>query len=195
MMSCINRRFLRSAWVIIFSVIFMLTMFVMPAPLQAQADSVEAGLVENGALDGVKVRFRPAGSHKPLAINQDGSGSQNVAHLYYNGHSSQFCLVKADDSSYYIYFYQDYKNKDYKKSGDCVLDVERTKNDESYMKEGQVIHVTGFSNSGNATNKRWKLIRQEDGTYYVQNVRSGLYWSLEDLSKPKVNMAPKKRTL
>ncbi len=172
---------------ILLSVMLAMTMFVIPAPVQVHAESISSGLVQNGVLDGVKVRFRPAGSHKPISINQDGTGSQNVAHLYYNGHSSQFCLKKADNESYYVYFYQDYKNKDYKKSGDCVLDVERTKNDESYMKEGQVIHVTGFSSSDSAKNKRWKLIRQDDGTYYIQNVRSGLYWSLEDLSKPKTN--------
>ena len=187
MMSCINRRFLRSAWVIIFSVIFMLTMFVMPAPLQAQADTVSPGLVEGGVLDGMKVRFRPEGSYAPLAINQDGTGTQNVAHLFYNGKSSQFYLKKADNDSYYIYFYQHYWDTAYKNTGDCVLDVERTKNDESYMKEGQVIHVTEFSSSDSARNKRWKLIRQNDGTYYIQNDRSGLYWSLKDLTKPKAN--------
>ena len=181
------RGFLRSTLGILFSVMLVLTMFVIPAPIQAQADSDEPGLVKNGALDGVKVRFRPAGSYAPLAINQDGTGSQNVAHLYYNGRSSQFYLKKADNESYYIYFYQHYWDTAYKNTGDCVLDVERTKNDDSYMKGGQVIHVTEFSSSESATNKRWKLIRQNDGTYYIQNVRSGLYWSLKNLDEPKSN--------
>ena len=156
----IKGRALNSAWVIIFSAVLMLTMFVIPAPLQAQADTVSPGLVEGGVLDGMKVRFRPEGSYAPLAINQDGTGTQNVAHLFYNGKSSQFYLKKADNDSYYIYFYQHYWDTAYKNTGDCVLDVERTKNDESYMKEGQVIHVTEFSSSDSARNKRWKLIRQ-----------------------------------
>ena len=152
---------------------------------QASEDGPQVGVAVPGdVLNGVKIRFRPADSHKPVSINDDGHGTQNVAHLYYNGKSSQFQLQKASDNSYYFYFYQHFKNAEPKTDGDCVLDVERTKNDESYLKEGQVIHITG---KGTATNKQWKLIPQEDGSYYIQNVRSGLYMSLEDLSKPKEN--------
>lgn len=172
---------------ILMSLLMVFTMMPMIAGTVFAETDTDTGTVLSGdTLDGVKVRFRPAGSHKPLSINDDGNGSQNCVHLYYNGKSSQFYLQKADDDSYYIYFYKYYTNAEPKMSGECRLDVERSGGtDDSYYREGQGIHVV----SGNATakNKRWKLIRQEDGTYYIQNKRSQLYWSLKDLSKPKTN--------
>ena len=154
------------------------------APASAQTDN--GTVVTGDTLNGIKVRFRPAGSHKPLSINQDGDGSQNCVHLYYNGKSSHFYLQKADDDSYYINFYKYYTDAKPKTSGDCRLDVERSGGtDDSYYREGQVIHVV--SGSSEAMNKRWQLIQQDDGTYYIRNKRSQLYWSLDDLSKPKTN--------
>jgi len=144
----------------------------------ADTDGTTTGLVKDGALDGLKVRIRPTGSFKPLSINEDGSGSQNCVHLYYQGKSSQFYLKKADTDSYYINFYEHYYDATPKTTGDCRLDLE---DDGGYDKEGQIIHVV----SGNSTaeNKRWQFIRQDDGSYYIRNKKTKKYWTLKDLDE------------
>ena len=144
----------------------------------ASADTVSGTLLDEGELHGLKVRIRPTGSFKPLAVNDDGNGSQNCVHLYYQGKSSQFYLKKADTDSYYINFYQHYYDATPKTTGDCRLDLE---DDGGYDKEGQIIHVV----SGNSTaeNKRWQFIRQDDGSYYIRNKKTKKYWTLKDLDK------------
>jgi len=154
--------------------------------LAAASEAPVTGIVPGSTLDGVKVRFRPAGSHKPVSVEDNGDGSQEDLLLYYLGESTHFRLERADDDSYKIRFYSDFADQDVKRKGAQVLDVERNDNDNStYYREDQNIHMV--SGDGDALNKRWRLIRQEDGTYYIQNKLSGLYWSLEDLDSPREN--------
>ncbi|MBE6465493.1 hypothetical protein [Denitrobacterium detoxificans] len=153
--------------------------------LQA-ADDTTGQIVPGDDLDGVKVRFRPAGSYKPVSVEDNGDGDQKDLLLYYLGESTHFRLEKADDDSYKIRFFNDFGNQDVQRKKAQVLDVERNNNDNStYYREGQNIHMV--SGDSNALNKRWRLIQQSDGTYYIQNKLSGLYWSLEDLDKPRSN--------
>lgn len=167
-----------AAWMIL-TVLFAALPQTAPT---AAAAADEGSLVDGTTLNGAKVRIRPTGSHKPLAVNEDGSGKQNCVHLYYQGKSSQFYLEQADEDSYYIYFYEHYYDANPKRSGDCRLDLE---DKDGYGKEGQVIHVV----SGNATamNKRWQFIRQNDGSFYIRNKLTQKYWSLDDVSQPKTN--------
>lgn len=139
-------------------------------------------VVDGNRLDGVTVRFRPHGSHKPLAIKHNGADTQNCAHLYYLGRSSRFYLESADEDSYYIYFYEDFNQAKHKNSGDCRLDID---DDGGYDREGNVVHVA--EGNKDAMSKRWQIVSAGDGTYYIRNKRSGQYWSLDDLSKPKTN--------
>ncbi|MBR0485620.1 MAG: phosphatidylinositol-specific phospholipase C domain-containing protein [Oscillospiraceae bacterium] len=127
-------------------------------------------------LNDVTVRIRPAGSYSALAINQNGAGIQNAVHMFQIGDSSRFYLKKADDGSYYIYFYNSAYANSYVSSGYCMFDVV---SDNSHKKDGGVIHVV---KQGTQDYKRWQFIRQEDGTYYIQNKYSGMYWSLDTVS-------------
>lgn len=124
-------------------------------------------------LDKVTVSFHPAGQHSGLCIRDNGGGAgQNVVHLFNLGDSFRFWLTKADDDSYYIDFFGG--ADDYTPSNKR-LDLS-DKN--GYGNVGNVVHVV----MGNKTdmNKRWRFYRNEDGTYYIQNKKSGLYWDLEN---------------
>ena len=155
----------------------------IPAPGLQDVFAEERGAALSGhALDGLKVRIRPADSYAPLSINKDGYETQNCVHIFNQGRSSQFYLEKADDDSYVIYFYTHYRDAAPKTSGDCRLDIDNGGSSSEYYKEGQVIHVV--SGNEDAMNKRWQFIPQEDGTYYIRNKLSEQYWSLNDLDKP-----------
>ena len=155
----------------------------IPAPGVQDVFAEESGAALSGyALDGLKVRIRPADSYAPLSINKDGYETQNCVHIFNQGRSSQFYLEKADDDSYVIYFYTHYRDATPKTSGDCRLDIDNGGSSSGYYKEGQVIHVV--SGNEDAMNKRWQFIPQEDGTYYIRNKLSEQYWSLNDLDKP-----------
>lgn len=92
--------------------------------------------------------------------------------LYNIGDSQRFWLTAADDNSYYIDYFDG--ADDYSPS---TKRFDLSDND-GYGNVGNVVHVV----KGNRTamNKRWRFIRNDDGTYYVQNKLSGLYWALND---------------
>lgn len=149
-------------------------------------EAIDSDCVPGDDLDGVKVRFRPAGSHKPVSVEDDGDGDQKDLILYYLGESTHFRLEKADGDSYKIRFFQDFAKQDVKKDKAQILDVERNDGDDStYYRDGQNIHMV--SGNEDALNKRWQFIQQPDGTYYIRNKMTQKYWSLEDLDKPKSN--------
>ena len=177
-----NRRY-----VVLLACCTLLLASIVAGPRLALADEgscpLAAGeVVDGNRLDGVTVRFRPHGSHKPLAIKHDGADKQNCAHLYYLGRSSRFYLKSADEDSYYIYFYTDFNKAKHKEDGDCRLDID---DDGGYDREGNVVHVV--SGNEKAMNKRWQIVSAGDGTYHIRNKRSRQYWSLSDLEKPKKN--------
>lgn len=130
-------------------------------------ETVDPDCVPGDDLDGVKVRFRPAGSYKPVSVEDDGKGDQKDLILYYLGESTHFRLEKADGDSYKIRFFQDFAKQDVKKDKAQILDVERSGSDSSYYKDGQNIHMV--SGNEDALNKRWQFIQQPDGTYYIRN--------------------------
>jgi len=148
-------------------------------------ETIDPDCVPGDDLDGMKVRFRPAGSYKPVSVEDDGKGDQKDLILYYLGESTHFRLEKADGDSYKIRFFQDFAKQDVKKDKAQILDVERSGSDSSYYKDGQNIHMV--SGNEDALNKRWQFIQQPDGTYYIRNKMTKKYWSLEDLDKPKTN--------
>ncbi len=155
-------------------------------PADLGTETVDPSCVPGDALNGVKVRFRPAGSYKPVSVEDDGDGGQEDLILYYLGESTHFRLEKADGDSYKIRFFQDFAKQDVKKDKAQILDVERSDGDDStYYRDGQNIHMV--SGNEDAINKRWQFIQQPDGTYYIRNKMTQKYWSLEDLDKPKSN--------
>lgn len=144
---------------------------VMPAIADERPQ--DATLLSGDILDKVTVSFHPAGIQSSLSIKGNGGGAgQNVVHLYNTGDAFRFWLTKADDDSYYIDFFGD--SDDYKPSNKR-LDLSDSG---GYGQSGNVVHVVWRNKD--ATNKRWRFYRNADGTYYIQNKRSGLYWDLED---------------
>ena len=143
-----------------------------PALAVQSADNQLSGDV----LDGVTVRFAPQGSTSNLSINEDGDWGQNVIHLYNIGGTSRFYLEKADDESYHIYVYDTFNAPEHRSSGNNILDLD---DGNDYEGEGDVVHIVG-DDDFDATNKRWIFERQDDGSYYIRNEKSGKYWSLED---------------
>ena len=130
-------------------------------------------LLTGNALDRVTVSFHPAGPSSSLAIRDNGRGAgQNVVQLYNIGDSFRFWLTKADDYSYYIDFFGG--ADDYSPSNKR-LDLS---DNDGYDTPGNVVHVV--KGNKDATNKRWRFYRNPDGTYYIQNQASGLYWGLQD---------------
>lgn len=129
--------------------------------------------VSGDIFDGVTVRIHPADHNSALNIRDNGRGpGQNVVQLFNTGDSCRLYLTKADENSYYIDYFDgadDYspstKRFDLSDKG-------------GYGNSGNVVHVVKGNRT--ATNKRWMFIRNSDGTYYVQNKRSGLYWDLEN---------------
>ena len=140
--------------------------------------SVSSGTVTGKVLDGVTVRFRPSGSYNNVSVKDDGKTGQNTLHLYHIGGSSRFYLEAMSDSSYRMFMYSSFEDTSHKSSGNCIVDISSSK---SYKKEGGAVHVV--SGNWSAENKQWKFIRQDDGTYYIQNVKSSMYWSLNDTSE------------
>ena len=137
--------------------------------------SVSSGTVTGKVLDGVTVRFRPQGSYSAVAVKDDGTTGQNTLHMYHIGGSSRFYLEAMSDDSYRMFMYSSFEDTEHKSSGNCIVDISNSK---SYKKEGGAVHVV--SGNWGAENKQWKLIRQGDGSYYIQNVKSGMYWSLDN---------------
>lgn len=126
-----------------------------------------------GKLDKVTVSFHPVGQSSSLSIRDNGFGAgQNVVQLYNIGDSFRFWLTKADGDSYYIDFFGGANDYD---PSNKRLDLS---DNDGYDNPGNVVHVV--KGNKDATNKRWRFIRNNDGTYYIQNVRSGLYWDLEN---------------
>ncbi len=126
-----------------------------------------------GVFDRLTVTIHPKGQHYTLNIRDNGrTAGQNAVQLYNIGDTQRFWLTKADEESYYI----DYFNgaDDYSPSTKR-FDIE---DDDNYMKVGSIVHVV----KGNQTakNKRWKFIKNDDGSYCVQNMKSGLFWALND---------------
>lgn len=129
--------------------------------------ATDSDCVPGSELDHVKVRIRPAGSHKPVSVKDDGDGSQKDLILYYLGESTHFRLDQADNDSYNIFF-NDFAKPDVKKDKARILDVERNNNDDNtYYNEGQNIHMV--SGEPGDEHKKWQFIQQDDGTYYIRN--------------------------
>lgn len=137
--------------------------------------SINDSVIPGDLFDNVTVSFHPVGQQSSLCIRGNGGGAgQNVVQLYNLGDSFRFWLTRADDDSYYIDFFGG--AGDYSPSNKR-LDLSDN-GDDGYHTVGNVVHVV----KGNKTdkNKRWRFIRNADGTYYIQNKESNLYWDLED---------------
>lgn len=163
----------------------MIMLILIPGSMFVYADD-DSSALSGDTLDGLKVRIRPAGSHQPVSVYEDGSGNQDWAHLFVQGKSSHLYLQKADDDSYVVHFYIHYRDAEHKKDGDCCFDIDHGSDEAGYYEEGRVIHVA--AGNTDAMNQRWQFIPQEDGTYYIRNKLSGQYWSLENLDNPNANL-------
>ena len=124
-------------------------------------------------LNKVTVAFHPKDQHSGLCIKDNGYFlGQNVVWLYNLGDSFRFWLTKADDDSYYIDFFGGADDYD---PSNKRLDLS---DNGGYGTVGNVVHVVMGDKT--AMNKRWRFYRNSDGTYYIQNKRSGLFWDLEN---------------
>lgn len=137
-----------------------------------------AELLDDGLLDKATICIHPAGQSSHLSVKSSGRGlTQNVVHLYNIGDASRFWLTKADDESYYIDFFP---GTNYTSPSDKRLDLS-DKGDDGYFESGNVVHVVNYDDDEKiAENKRWMFYRNPDGTYYIRNKYSKLYWDLED---------------
>lgn len=160
---------------LVLAAVLVLTVLSFPSPSRAEYHTeVPAGatLITGGILDKATVSFHPQGIQSSLSVKGNGGGAgQNVVHLYNLGDAFRFWLTKADNDSYYIDFFggaDDYdpsnKRLDLSDSG-------------SYYDAGNVVHVVWGDKE--ADNKKWQFYRNPDGTYYIRNKKSGLYWGLE----------------
>ena len=123
---------------------------------------ITGAVLPGDLLDSVTVSFHPVGQQSSLCIKGNGGGAgQNVVHLYKLGDSFRFWLTKADDDSYYIDFFGG--TDDYSPSNKR-LDLS---DNDGYDTVGNVVHVV--KGNKDAMNKRWRFIRNDDGTYYLQN--------------------------
>ena len=124
-------------------------------------------------LNRATVSFHPMNQHSGLCIRDNGGGAgQNVVQLYNLGDSFRFWLTRADSDSYYIDFFGGAHDYD---PSNKRLDIS---DNGGYGTVGNVVHVV-FGDK-EATNKRWRFYRNADGTYFIQNKRSGLFWALEN---------------
>ena len=151
--------------------------FMSRSALAAEGDYIISG----DSLHKTTIRIRPARTRSTdhagtaVGINDNGSGTffrQNVVHLFNLNDSSRFYLEKAGSDCFTMRFFNGsgHKRPYYK-----IIDIE---SDNKYKKEGAVLHAVESSDH-TPTNRHWRFIRHADGTYYIQNVRSGLYWTLE----------------
>lgn len=135
----------------------------------------EETVIPGDLFNKVTVSFHPAGQQSSLSVRGNGGGAgQNVVQLYKLGDAFRFWLTKADSDSYYIDFFGG--ADDYSPSNKR-LDLS-DKGDDGYKTEGNVVHVV--KGNEHDENKRWRFIRNKDGTYYIQNKVSGFYWDLEN---------------
>ena len=140
-------------------------------------DNGEAGVIFNvlsgDIFDRVTVIIHPAGQNSALNIRDNGRGpGQNVVQLFNTGDSCRFFLTRADENSYYIDYFDG--ADDYSPSTKRFDLSDKN----GYGNSGNVVHVV--KGNSTATNKRWMFVRNSDGTYYIQNKRSGLFWDLEN---------------
>ena len=149
----------------------LITLAVGACHTAAAETPAGATLLSGDALDRVTVSFHPAGQSSSLAIRDNGRGAgQNVVQLYNIGDSFRFWLTKADSDSYYIDFFGG--ADDYSPSNKR-LDLS---DNDGYDNPCNVVHVV--KGNKDAWNKRWRFWHNSDGTYYIQNKESGLYWGL-----------------
>ncbi len=166
----------RGVTALVLAAMLFLVMLSFPSPSRAAGYHTEvpagATLITGGILDKATVSFHPQGIQSSLSIKGNGGGAgQNVVHLYNLGDAFRFWLTKADDDSYYIDFFGG--AADYIPS-DKRLDISDSG---SYYDAGNVVHVVWGDKE--ADNKKWQFYRNPDGTYYIRNKKSGLYWGLE----------------
>lgn len=140
-------------------------------------DSEGGTLITDDVLDGATIRLRPQGSYKQVTVESDGSLIDDFVHLYNIGATSRFKLTKASDNSYHISYFDSYDAVEPHTREFYYL---RPKNREALAK----IHVNSALNS-NAT--RWEFYQLDDGTYWIRNVNSGLYLSLDSLDNINAN--------
>lgn len=146
----------------------------LPAPLSGDV------------LNKVTVAFHPKGQHSGLCIRDNGFGAgQNVVQLYNLGDSFRFWLTKADADSYYIDYFGG--ADDYSPSNKR-LDLS---DNGGYGTVGNVVHVV--MGNKEARNKRWLFYQNSDGTYYIQNKESRLFWALENNNYDDRNKLCQKR--
>ena len=145
------------------------------ARISIEDPDAEETVIPGDLFNNVTVSFHPVGQQSSLSVRGNGGGAgQNVVQLYKLGDAFRFWLTRADNDSYYIDFFggaDDYspsnKRLDLSDSGDA-----------GYKTEGNVVHVV--KGNEHDENKRWRFIRNKDGTYYIQNKVSGFYWDLEN---------------
>lgn len=166
----------RGVTALVFAAVLFLVMLSFPSPSRAAGYHTEvpagATLITGGILDKATVSFHPQGIQSSLSIKGNGGGAgQNVVHLYNIGDAFRFWLTKADNDSYYIDFFGDADDYD---PSNKRLDIS---DNGSYYDAGNVVHVV--MGDKEADNKKWQFYRNTDGTYYIRNKKSGLYWGLE----------------
>lgn len=160
---------------------------IFPFDLPFMNSSAQAGTAASAAdLDKTVIRIRPAGNRTSsevgtsVGVRENGDGGatrKNVLELFDINDSSRFYLVKAGDNCFNMRFFKTSDN-DTGYLNSKYVDLDSSKN---YKKEGAAVHVYHTSD-GSANNRKWRLWLQSDGTYYIQNVHSGLYWALEKSS-------------
>ncbi len=137
-------------------------------------------------LNRATVSFHPMNQHSWLCIRDNGGGAgQNVVQLYNLGDSFRFWLTRADSDSYYIDFFGGAHDYD---PSNKRLDIS---DNDGYGTVGNVVHVV--LGDKEATNKRWRFYRNADGTYFIQNKKSGLFWALENSNYDDKNKLCQKR--
>ncbi len=121
-------------------------------------------------LDGRIIRLTPTGKTHEVNIHNDGYAIGNDVRTYFLGTSSKLRLVwDGDHNAYAIGYYQQF---DERSRGAYYFDVDGQK-----TKDGTVVHVWKWN--GDNSSMFWRFCKNDDGTFYIKNCRSGTYLGLE----------------
>ena len=143
-------------------------------PFAAMAEPASGNVISGDALNGCYVIMRPTGE-KFVGINipsagtsssicVKGNNTEDDVQLYNTGDSNRLLLTKVDNTTD-CYNIRHFEGTDKKNPSEGYFGIKDNK-----------VHTTK-SHSG--TDTQWQFIRQEDGTYWVKNVKNGKYWAME----------------
>lgn len=171
--------------VVLLLFLFLALLFDQASLAYADQTASSLGHDIDEALDGALVEIAPVNSTRTVNIQNDGTFPGDDVQLYYFGTSSKTLLTWDSDDAGYVITNQ----RKYDEGPDSLIgrvwDVEHQSKD-----SGAILHIQNrhTGSDKNAHSQNWRFEQNEDGSYYIKNLRSNRYIGIRDGDKDGSNL-------